>query len=305
MDPDKIQYANIINMDNPQRVLDEVNSITSDIFTDFDFKSVTRVFRDIVKLFRGEYPGYRKCNTEYHDLKHTTDTLLAMARLIHGISVKEKKKFSEKMVELGLISALLHDTGYIQTIDDQAGTGAKYTATHIKRSIEFMQNYFKGKGYSKEDLVNCMNILNCTGLNTRIDDLKFDSPEIEILGKMLGAADLLGQMADRTYLEKLLFLFYEFQEGNIAGYESELDLLKKTLTFYDNTKKRLSRELGSVYKYMRPHFKARWDTDRDLYMESIDHHISYLKSTLQGHENDYRDQFRRGGIVDKLKKKGL
>jgi hypothetical protein len=305
MDPDKIQFSNIVNMDDPQRVLDEVKSIAYDIFPDLDFNSVNSVFRDIVRLFRGEYPGYRKCNTEYHDLKHTTDTLLAMARLIHGISVKEKNKFTEKMVELGLISALLHDTGYIQTVDDRTGTGAKYTNTHIRRSIEFMQKYFEERGYSKEDFINCENILSCTSFSTRIDDLNFDSSEIKILCTMLGTADLVGQMADRTYLEKLLFLFYEFQEGNVEGYENELDLLKKTLTFYDKTKRRLSGELGNVNKYMRSHFKARWDTDRDLYMESIDNHISYLKTTLQNHENDYRDQFRRGGIVDKLKEKGL
>lgn len=38
-------------------------------------------------------------------------------------------------------------------------------------------------------------------------------------------------MADRAYLAKLIYLYHEFREGGVAGYESELDLLKKTPTF--------------------------------------------------------------------------
>lgn len=33
-----------------------------------------------------------------------------------------------------------------------------------------------------------------------------------MLGEILGTADLTGQMADRTYLEKLLLLFLEFED---------------------------------------------------------------------------------------------
>ena len=31
-------------------------------------------------------------------------------------------------------------------------------------------------------------------------------------------ADLVGQMSDRAYLEKLLFLYYEFKEAGFPGY---------------------------------------------------------------------------------------
>ena len=76
-------------------------------------------------------------------------------------------------------------------------------------------------------------MLECTGLDTNLTEITFESKEIELLGKMLGTADLLGQMADRIYIEKLLFLFREYQEGNIVGYNNELDLLKNTANFYD------------------------------------------------------------------------
>jgi hypothetical protein len=79
------------------------------------------------RIFAGRYPGYSKCNTRYHDLEHTTDTFLAMARLIHG-AVEAGRAIDRHMVLPGLVGTLLHDIGYIQTDGDRAGTGAKYTA---------------------------------------------------------------------------------------------------------------------------------------------------------------------------------
>ncbi|NVM25221.1 MAG: hypothetical protein HWN70_04800, partial [Desulfobacterales bacterium] len=76
----EIQLSRIVNMEDPQSVFDEVRAIVLMMFQEFDFETLDRVFGDIVRLFRGEYPGYRKCTTQYHDLKHATDTFLAMAR---------------------------------------------------------------------------------------------------------------------------------------------------------------------------------------------------------------------------------
>ncbi|NVM21074.1 MAG: hypothetical protein HWN68_04780 [Desulfobacterales bacterium] len=304
MKTDNIQLARLVNMEDPQSVLDEVKIIAFMIFPKLDFEPVNRVFADVVRLFQGKYPGYRQCNTEYHDLQHTTDAMLALTRLIHGATL-QGETFSEKNVALGVISALLHDTGYIQTLDDDSGTGAKYTLIHIERSIEFMDKYFRQIDFSVEDFENCRDILNCTGLNTNISEIRFKSREIELLGKMLGTADLLGQMADRTYLEKLPFLFNEFMEGNVVGCISERELLKETLGFYDITKKRFAGELGNVKKYMIHHFKKRWNIDRELYQDAIDKNINYLKYILADHEEEHRNHLRRNGVMKRLDEEGM
>ncbi|MCK4790093.1 MAG: hypothetical protein KAV87_40520 [Desulfobacteraceae bacterium] len=297
----EIQLSLMLNMENPQSVFDEVRAIVLMMLPEFDLDTIERVFKDIVRLFSGQYPGYRRCTTQYHDLKHTTDVFLAMASLMHGASVCGEN-LAREQVNLGLICALMHDTGYIQTLDDDVGTGAKYTRIDSRRSIAFMEKYIADNGLSKQDLAHYPDILSCTGLDTEINEIRFASREIE-LGKMLGTADLLGQMADRAYLERLLFLFYEFREGGIMGYDTELDLLKKTIDFYSVTRKRFASELGSVNEYMRYHFRARWNLDRDLYMEAIEKNISYLTFILENHEKDYRDHLRRGGIVRRLKEK--
>jgi hypothetical protein len=196
----------------------------------------------------------------------------------------------------------MHDTGFIQTLEDDTGTGAKYIHVDTKRSIVFMENYVNEKGLSTEMLTDFRNILTCTDLGAKIAEIPFSSPETESLGKLLGTADLVGQMADRTYLEKLLFLFYEFREGGMMEYKSELHLLKKTRDFYEMTRKRLSRELSGVNKYMRHHFEARWNLDRDLYMESLERQMTYLNFILDNHAKEYRNYLRRDGLVEKLKK---
>jgi hypothetical protein len=301
---EEIQLSRMVNTKDPQSLLDEVEANVLMMFPEFDFETLNRVFKNIMRLFCGDYQGYRKCNTEYHDLNHTTDALLVMARLIHGAFVYGEG-FTGKDVNLGLICALMHDTGYIQTLDDDVGTGAKYTSIDTKRSIVFMEKYIADNRLSKEDFKDYSDILKCTDLHTNIKEIEFETREIELLGKMLGTADLLGQMADRTYLEKLLFLFYEFKEGGVMGYDNELELLKKTIGFYTMTKKRLAIELGGVNEYTRYHFKARWNVDRDLYMEAVEKNISYLKFIIKNHEKDYRDHLRRGSMVKKLDKKGL
>jgi hypothetical protein len=283
----------------PHDVLEEVKDIIFIMFPQlnsykiiFDLSKVIGAYIDIVKLFRGDYCGYRRCNTKYHDIKHTDDCFLIMARLIHGAFLNGCR-FSNRSIILGLISAILHDTGYIQTVDDILGTGGKYTITHIDRSVAFAKNYLELKGYPSNDFHFVENCLYCTGLNVVIKDIKFQSADNELMGKILGTADLIGQMADSNYLEKLPHLFEEFREGGITDYNTELDLLQKTPAFWEFTQKRFVAELGNVDRYLRNHFRVRWGIDRDLDREAIEKNISRLQNILENHPTDYRNHLRR------------
>ena len=293
-------FSSLVKMDDPQSVLDEATTIYSTMFPGYSCETVVSVFVDIVRLFHGEYPGYRECNTEYHDLKHTTDSFLAMARLIHGATIFGEC-FTREEVDLGLVCALMHDTGYIQTIDDHVGTGAKYTGTDTQRSIVFMGRYIDDNGLSPEVFKNYADVLICASLDTKVCELNFESRQVELLCKMLGTADLMGQMADRTYLEKLLLLYYEFREGEVNEFKDELDLLKKTTDFYAMTRDRFANDFGGVSDYARHHFRVRWNIDKNLYMDAIESNIKYLAYILEHHSKDYRSHLRRDRIVGKLK----
>jgi hypothetical protein len=296
MDNNNALYTKLLDIRENNAIIKEVKFTTSLINPEFDFQHWDKAFRDVEKLFRGHYPGFQKCNTNYHDFRHTMLVVLAMARLLHGAYL-QGIKFTDKEINLGLISALMHDTGYIQSDDDDSGTGAKYTLVHIKRSIMFVQDYYAQEEYFHDDLENFADILNCTGLSIDIKKITFSSVNIEIIGKILGTADLLGQMADRLYLEKLLPLFHEFEEGKVSGFDSELDLLKKTTNFYYITKTRLEKDLGNVNRHMVNHFRERWNVERNLYAEAIEKNINYLIFILKTNEKNVSTCLRRNVIT--------
>ena len=124
-------------------------------------------------------------------------------------------------------------------------------------------------------------IFDVGDLNVKMNDVPFRSEQDRLLGKILGTSDLLGQMADRNYLEKLFFLYHEFKEGEVPGYESEFDLFSKTISFYEVTKKRFQQEFDGISQCMRFHFRSRWGIDRDLYGEAIHRHMNYVKTILE------------------------
>jgi len=56
-----VQLSNLVAMEDPFSVLSEVIKTVSFLDPGFDTNILENVFQDIVKLFSGRYPGYRKC----------------------------------------------------------------------------------------------------------------------------------------------------------------------------------------------------------------------------------------------------
>lgn len=294
-DQNAMLKTKLLDISDTAGILAEVKRAASLILPDFDFCRFDSAFNDVDRLFQGKYEGYRACNTKYHDFNHTLMVLLAMARLMHGATVAGVR-FTEKDVNLGFIGALMHDTGYIQSVDDYTGTGAKYTLIHIRRSVRFIQDYYAQDPYFAKDMKNFHDILSCTGIQTMVNEILFESENVALLGKMLGTADLLGQMADRLYLEKLMLLYSEFEEGGVPGFDSEADLLRKTVSFYKRTKTRFQDEFGNVNRYMVHHFKERWNIESNVYEESIENNINYLKFVLKHSRKNIHQTLRRNSI---------
>lgn len=297
------RLSDLVWLDSPESVFDETQLIMKMVYPDFNSEKVIAAFNMVVDLFHGDFPGYRACNTEYHDLDHTIDTFLAMVRLVHG-AVLNGLKFSQQDVAVGFVAALLHDAGYIQADQDRNGTGAKYTVEHVQRSIGFLKQHGKDLGLSEDEIsAGCAEIL-CTDLAVDLEKIDFPSKEIELLGKMLGTADLLAQMSDRIYLEKLLLLYREFREAQVGNYDSEADLLKNTVVFFDLMADRFEKQLDGAVGFMRAHFASRWDIDRNLYLEAILKQKNYLSKVLMIPGADPLTYLNRSGIAERIKKNG-
>jgi hypothetical protein len=270
------------------------------ISPDFPVARVTSAFEVTVQIYGGTYPGYQACNTRYHNLRHTTDDFLAMSRLIHGATL-DGEKFEKSLISVALVAALFHDVGYVQRDDDHEGTGAKYTVGHVERSMDFLEQYCRERGFSEGEIAGGRNMILCTDLGADVAGIPFASRDVEMLGKMLGTADILAQMADRTYLEKLLFLYHEFREGKVGDYADEEDLLRKSVAFFDFALNRLRQTLGGVDRFMTSHFASRWGLQANLYNEAIERHRKYLTEALEKPDFSPEVYLKRDGIVKQVR----
>ncbi|NCC24487.1 MAG: HD domain-containing protein [Deltaproteobacteria bacterium] len=281
----------LIPMGRSDKVFDEIALLTREMAR-MDLSLVERVYWDVERLFAGHYPGYRQSTTKYHDHEHTCAVALATIRLMHGYHVRGNR-VEPADISKTLIASLFHDTGFIQAEDDVEGTGAKYTVGHEERSIALMRSYFERHGIAEHDAEDCASMISCTILNRSMDEYFFRDEKVRLFGSMLGTADILAQMADRMYLEKLLLLYREFEEAQLPGYGSDIDLLRRTEGFYQDIKKRrIQGELGGVDRFMRDHFRQRWGFDADLYELAVERNLQTLRSVLRDGEEEIRSRLR-------------
>lgn len=276
----------------PDDIIKEVKFLISLVTDEYDYDFLDLAYRNIQKIFHGRFPGYKASNTSYHNLDHTMAVTLAMMRLIHGMHVNGAK-FTSKIIECGLIAALFHDTGLIQRNSDQDGTGAKYTKFHEERSILFVQEYLNSVGRSDTMSKRCSQMIQCTKLSLSPKDIQFDSDEVRLMGFILGTADIVAQMADRVYLERLPLLFDELKEGEVPGYESTVDIFKQTVTFFREViRKRLFDDFEGIVDSMVFHFLDRWKIDQNLYTQAIENNINYIEFLNKTYPED-KDFYRR------------
>jgi hypothetical protein len=291
----------LIRFEKPAVAFTEILNILQLISPSFDNSCFERDFRIAERLYHGDYPGYRACNTDYHNFSHAYHTCLATARLIHG-AVLDGATLSPRAISLTLSTAIYHDSGYLQEDDDLDGTGAKYTMEHIQRGIALFRKLALSFDYSPDELDTVETLIHCTDLGRSYASIPFPSCEIELLGKLLDTADLSAQTADRAYLERLLLLFYEFREAGIVAYENEADILRKTGNFYALIDQRLADTAEMSDRFMRNHFLAIHNLDVNPYQESINRQKAYLQAILEA-ECEPQNFLRREGIVDKVRQR--
>ncbi len=282
--------TNRVETTEPAEVNHEVDRIFLELYPDASTQLLDRFFPDVARLFHGEYPGYRACDTEYHNLQHTLDVTLAMARLMDGYerSRDRTEPIGSRLFAFGIVTALLHDIGYLRHSNDtRHRNGAEYTLKHVSRGGKFIEYYLEKVGM--RDLATvARQIVHFTGYERPVHRIKVPNLMFRMLGNMLGTADIIAQMADRCYLEKCRDrLFPEFVFGGLAArdesdrrrsvqFRSKHELLSRTPNFYRTATVRLNEQLGSAYAYAQHHFGGQ-----NLYLEEIDKNIQYAEAVAQ------------------------
>jgi hypothetical protein len=283
--------TNRINVEDPDQVRDAVLALFAARYPGADLAPLRQAFEDVKSLFRGTFPGYLPCDTLYHDLRHTLDMTLAMARLLdgHDRSHVEAERIGARRAMLGVVVALLHDSGYLKRASEaHIENGAVFTKVHVSRSADFLTRYLPQLGYA-EEAGAAAKLVHFTGYEMDIEDILLHDPKDRLLGCLVGTADLIGQMSDRLYLEKCReFLYPEFVWGHIARetladgreivrYASPDDLMLKTPGFYEYVARaRIDKKLGGVDRYAEAHFDGP-----SLYQTEIDHNMGFLKGAIE------------------------
>lgn len=292
----RILFAN----GEPDEVWPKACGLVERIAPSIDLGLAKIAFDDVVRLFRGEYPGYRAINTLYHDLHHTLDVFLCAVRLLHGAHVSGIALASDEITRV-MIAALMHDVGYAQLHGDDDGTGAKYTKIHVNRSVEFMRRHLAERHLPSDWAAMLEPMIRCTDPALSPSKIHFPDAKTLMLGQLVGTADLVGQMADRTYLEKLLFLYFEFKEAHMGDFHNMHELLHGTQHFYEVTRQKLDSEYAGLYKLLEQHFMDHFGVSRNYYLESIVKNVEYLEYVVQLGDVDYLGMLKRGGVVEKMK----
>lgn len=260
-----------------------------------DKNFVPRVFQWATNAFNGSFPGYQAVDARYHDFEHTLQGTLCMARILRGrFSAKASLVLPQRITELGLISILLHDTGYLKKTGDNEGTGAKYTVVHVARSADFAAELLGHSSFDAREISIVQNMICCTGVDAMLQVIPFQSDAERIVGLCLGAADLLGQMAADDYIEKLPVLYSEFAEAarctpqkhNVVGmFSSAKDLLRKTPDFWERyVKPKLDRDFGGQHRYLSNPFPD----GPNPYLDKIEANIRKLRNVIASEADTHR-----------------
>ena len=296
--PTPAEINDLFKNDDPALVWEKVAGIIRRISPDYEFTLVQSVYEDVLRLFRGDYPGYGPIKTLYHDLPHTLEVLICGVRLMHGVHVSGDR-LTDDEITLIVLAILMHDVGYAQRKGEESGTGAQHTRTHVERGIEFMRQYFTEHRLSASIPVAVTAMILGTEHNRPFAQICFSDDRSRMLGRIVATADITGQMADRIYLEKLLFLYLEFREAHFGSYQSMYDLLCQTNRFYEMTREKLDGALGGIYKKFELHFKDTMGVDNNFYLESIEKNMAYLSKIVAYDEAELFSMLKRNGIVEK------
>ena len=280
----EFDVTNRIMTTDPVCVKLEVIRIFRTLYSRPKAPMLERAFDDAVRLYRGQFPGYNACDTEYHDLQHAMEVTLAMARLLDGYERSGAgAAIGERNFQLGVVCALYHDMGYIRRINDKTHLkGAEYTKTHVSRGARFLKEYLPTIGMP--DFADVAGqIVHFTGYERPVASIKVKNPIHKLIGSLLGSADIIAQMSDRCYLEKCRDRLYpEFVAGGIARkttdegeqviFASGEDLLRKTPNFYASATHRLDVDLGGAYQFAGKHFGGT-----NLYMDAVKQNIRFVE----------------------------
>lgn len=186
----------------------------------------------------------------YHNVEHTILVALVGQEILRGKHIREGGVSCEDWLHYS-ISLVCHDIGYVKGVCRQDNNGfyatgkdgamvslppgasdASLTPYHVDRAKLFIEERFGGH-----------KLIDAEVIKRNIELTRFPVPKAEDhqdtvnYPGLVRAADLIGQLSDPRYLNKITSLFYEFEEtgtNKALGYRHPGDLRRNYSKFYWN-----------------------------------------------------------------------
>jgi hypothetical protein len=204
-------------------------------------------------------PAIAHSDALYHDLEHTIAVVSVGQEILRGKQIREHNVSCQDWADF-IISLLCHDIGYVKGVCQQDAVEQRTYATGIGDQIIVIApgatdasltafHVDRGKIFVEETLSN-QPLLDLAAIKHNIELTRFPVPQDQLHQDTVSdaglarAADLIGQLSDPYYLEKIPALFYEFEEtgtNQILGYHHPGDLRSGYPTFFHTV----------VYPYIR------------------------------------------------------
>jgi hypothetical protein len=200
----------------------------------------------------------------YHNVEHTILVTLVGQEILRGKHIREGGVSCEDWLHF-MISLLCHDIGYVKGVcrQDQlelglyatglgdrmvslppGATDASLTPYHVDRGKLFIEERFGSHKLIDAHIIK--RNIELTRFPVPADEDHQDT--INYPG-LVRAADLIGQLSDPRYLQKITALYYEFEEigqTKLLGYKHPGDLRLGYPKFYWNVVYRYIKD-ASVY----------------------------------------------------------
>lgn len=186
----------------------------------------------------------------YHNVEHTIFVSLVGQEILRGQHIRDGGVSCEDWLH-SMISLLCHDIGYVKGInrrdlpdENRYSTGvgdemiglhpgasdASLAPYHVDRGKQFIEDRFRGHA-----------ILDIEVIKRNIELTRFPVPsdhdhkDPSSYPGLIRAADLIGQLSDPRYLNKVGALYYEFEEMGFntkLGFHNPSDLRRNYPAFF-------------------------------------------------------------------------
>ncbi len=214
------------------------NSRIIDAFVEHSLNEFRRLFsapdsaqeQSLEQATRTALETLLNCDCPYHDLQHTILVTDVGQSILQGRQLARGDLTAHDWLQ-AVVAMLFHDVGYLRNLlsdDDATSCAINDEGQRISPppgcTDAFMTPYHvsRGKLYVTERFANDP-ALDTGTIGACIEMTRFPVPsgpgytDTDSLPGLVRSADLIGQMADPQYLEKLSRLFAEFVETGDAG----------------------------------------------------------------------------------------